>query len=89
MCVCQINSRKHTHTQRTKRTPAPSTAGKGTVVYKNGDKYEGAWANDMRDGLGTLWIFREGKYVVRYNGEWRDDQPTVSHRTALVLWSSS
>lgn len=53
-------------------------AGKGTVVYKNGDKYEGDWSNDLRHGLGTLWIYRKGKYIVRYNGEWRDDQPVVS-----------
>lgn len=55
-----------------------SPAGKGTVIYKNGDKYEGDWASDTRHGLGTLWIFRDGKYKVRYNGEWREDQPTVS-----------
>lgn len=54
-----------------------ASAGKGTVIYKNSDKYEGDWANDMRHGLGTLWLYRDGKYVVRYNGEWRADQPTV------------
>lgn len=48
------------------------------MVYKNGDKYEGDWANDLRHGLGTLWIYKAGKYIVRYNGEWREDQPTVS-----------
>ncbi len=48
------------------------------MVYKNGDKYEGDWAQDVRHGLGTLWLFRDGKYVVRYNGEWRNDQPNVS-----------
>ena len=52
-------------------------AGKGTIIYKNNDKYEGDWANDMRHGLGTLWIFKDGKYVVRYNGDWRNDRPTV------------
>jgi hypothetical protein len=50
------------------------------VVYKNGDKYEGDWAGDLRHGLGTLWTYKEGKYIVRYNGEWRDDQPTVRER---------
>jgi hypothetical protein len=53
------------------------SAGKGTVVYKNGDKYEGDWNTGLRHGLGTLWIFKEGKYIVRYNGEWRNDAPTV------------
>jgi hypothetical protein len=27
-------------------------------------------------------IYKKGKYVVRYNGEWRDDTPTVSQPTA-------
>lgn len=59
------------------------TPGKGTVVYKNGDKYEGDWAQDVRHGLGTLWLFRDGKYVVRYNGEWRNDQPNVGRLQRL------
>lgn len=55
-------------------------AGKGTVIYKNGDKYEGDWAQGLRHGLGTLWLYKKGKYVVRYNGEWRNDAPSVSVR---------
>lgn len=44
-------------------------------MYKNGDKYEGGWSCDLRHGLGTLWIYKEGKYYVRYNGEWQDGTP--------------
>lgn len=47
------------------------------MIYKNGDKYEGDWSSSLRHGLGTLWIYKGGKYVVRYNGEWRDDSPNV------------
>jgi hypothetical protein len=39
---------------------ALSYAGKGTVIYKNSDKYEGEWAFGMRHGLGTLWIYKVG-----------------------------
>jgi hypothetical protein len=65
--------------------------GKGTVVYKNGDKYEGDWALGLRHGLGTLWVYRDGKYSVKYNGEWTGDAPTVSyicllHSLAQIAW---
>lgn len=53
-------------------------AGKGTVIYKSGDKYEGDWREDTRHGLGTLWVYKEGKYRVRYHGNWVDDAPAVS-----------
>jgi hypothetical protein len=46
-------------------------------VYKNGDKYEGDWALGFRHGLGTLWVFRGSKYMVKYNGEWNNDMPEV------------
>lgn len=47
------------------------------MIYKNGDKYEGDWENGVRSGLGTLWIYAGGKFVVRYNGMWRKDRPEV------------
>ena len=28
--------------------------GKGKLLYKNGDVYEGDWKNDKRDGSGKL-----------------------------------
>lgn len=55
------------------------------MIYKSGDKYEGGWLADVRHGLGTLWVYKDGKYKVRYNGEWRDDQPTV-RRWACLPW---
>jgi hypothetical protein len=59
-------------------------AGKGTVIYKNGDKYEGDWAAGLRQGLGTLWIYVDGKFVVRYNGMWHKDRPSVCARHPLL-----
>jgi hypothetical protein len=51
--------------------------GKGVVTYKNGDKYEGDWREGVRHGNGTLWVFKGGKYHVRYSGEWVNDLPQV------------
>jgi hypothetical protein len=51
------------------------------VTYKNGDKYEGDWREGVRHGNGTLWVFKGGKYHVRYSGEWVNDLPQVR------LWS--
>lgn len=53
--------------------------GKGVVTYKNGDKYEGDWQDGYRHGNGTLWVFRDGKYYVRYSGDWDQDLPHVGH----------
>ena len=47
------------------------------MIYQNGDKYEGDWENGLRHGLGTLWIYIDGKYVVRFNGSWHKDKPAV------------
>ena len=44
-CVPTLNSFLH-------------ATGKGTVIYKNSDKYEGEWAFGLRHGLGTLWIYK-------------------------------
>lgn len=48
------------------------------MTYKNGDKYEGDWQENYRHGNGTLWVFRDGKYHIRYSGEWAEDLPDVS-----------
>ena len=47
------------------------------MIYQNGDKYEGDWESGLRHGLGTLWIYTDGKYVVRFNGSWHKDKPAV------------
>jgi hypothetical protein len=47
------------------------------VTYKNGDKYGGEWQDGKRHGNGTLWVLQEGKYKVRYSGDWQHDLPEV------------
>ena len=37
-----------------------------TLEYNNGDKYEGGWSDDQKNGRGTLFYKNGGKYV----GEW-------------------
>jgi hypothetical protein len=48
------------------------------VTYKNGDKYGGEWQDGKRHGNGTLWVLQEGRYKVRYSGDWQYDLPEVS-----------
>lgn len=45
------------------------------MVYKNGDKYEGDWEEDLRSGLGIYYSYVNGLYKIRYSGEWRSDRP--------------
>ena len=40
-----------------------------TIVYANGDIYEGEWKNDLREGRGVL-KFSNGDF---YEGEWKND----------------
>ena len=40
------------------------------MVYSNGDKYDGQWERDKRNGRGVIY-FADGK---RYEGEWVDDK---------------
>lgn len=42
----------------------------GVMQYKDGNKYDGKWIDDKRDGRGTLY-FTNGD---RYSGEWKDDK---------------
>jgi hypothetical protein len=56
---------------------AAAAAGQGVVTYKNGDKYGGEWRDGKRHGNGTLWVLQDGKYNVRYSGDWLDDLPEV------------
>ena len=45
------------------------------MLYKNADKYEGDWEDDVRSGLGVYWVYDNGRYKVRYNGVWEKDLP--------------
>lgn len=45
-------------------------SGTGTIVYPNGERYQGAWFAFRREGYGVL--FRFGKLV--HQGFWRDDK---------------
>ena len=47
------------------------------MIYANGDRYEGDWCNDKKDGKGKL------RYSVglinydngdKYSGDWKDDK---------------
>lgn len=35
--------------------------GPGTMMYANGDVYEGLWANDTKHGTGTFFYMSKGK----------------------------
>ena len=43
-------------------------SGKGTVKYRNGDKYQGQFFQDKKHGQGTH-TWRDGK---KYVGEWKE-----------------
>ena len=44
-------------------------AGNGKNTYMNGDRYDGTWKNDVRDGYGTQY-FASGD---KYEGAWAND----------------
>lgn len=43
--------------------------GKGKIVYKNGDVYDGEWRNGSKDGKGKM-VYKNGDI---YDGEWFND----------------
>ena len=56
--------------------------GYGVYKWKSGEKYEGYWDNDKRNGEGTnYWISGE-----KYSGEWKDD---VRHGSGTNSYKSS
>mmetsp|Transcript_25188 Transcript_25188/g.83162 ORF Transcript_25188/g.83162 Transcript_25188/m.83162 type:complete len:257 (+) Transcript_25188:336-1106(+) len=42
--------------------------GQGTLLFKNGDKYEGEFREDMQSGFGTHWTNVQGKLILQYRG---------------------
>lgn len=38
------------------------------MVYANGNKYIGAWENDLQHGIGIMFLAEEG---VKKQGEWK------------------
>lgn len=44
--------------------------GKGTYVFSNGNKYEGEWFEDLKNGYGVLY-YLNGE---RYEGFWENDK---------------
>lgn len=54
--------------------------GRGRMVYRNGDIYEGNWEHNQRNGLGHMQYSFSGGPVrgetikAEYDGEWKDDQ---------------
>lgn len=41
--------------------------GHGTLMWKDGKRYDGEFANDKRDGKG-VFVWQDGR---QYNGEWK------------------
>jgi hypothetical protein len=45
--------------------------GFGTMTYSSGEKYQGQWADDHKEGTGTF-TWRQGQYL--YSGQWKNNQ---------------
>jgi hypothetical protein len=54
-------------------------SGRGTMVFLNGNRYDGEWADDKLNGHGTF-VFANGN---RYEGQFRDARPN-GYGTAVV-----
>jgi len=48
-----------------------SKYGRGVYLYVNGNKYEGEWANDKKNGRGCYTYFASGE---KYDGQWTDGE---------------
>ena len=61
--------------------------GYGVYEWKNGDKYEGRWSNDKRNGHGVQVEWNRGKKERgqhKYIGDWKDD---VHHGKGIQKWA--
>ncbi len=47
--------------------------GKGTMLWRNGEKYVGSWENGKRSGYG-IYSFSDGSEADRYEGHWANDE---------------
>ena len=48
--------------------------GKGVQVYRNGNKFDGFFANDKRHGQGSFFVKRGTRLRLQYSGEWSEDK---------------
>jgi hypothetical protein len=44
--------------------------GKGTYLFPNGNRYDGDWVADLKEGYGTLTYVNGEKY----EGQWKADK---------------
>ncbi len=47
--------------------------GKGTMLWRNGEKYFGSWENGKRSGYG-IYTFSDTSPADRYEGHWANDE---------------
>jgi hypothetical protein len=52
--------------------------GTGTMIYDNGDIYEGEWIDGLRHGNGIFTTYNEDGEVATYNGNWENDKKNGS-----------
>ena len=48
-------------------------SGKGKLVFKDGEKYEGDFENDLRNGFGVYTYSKENERDY-YEGHWKEDK---------------
>lgn len=46
--------------------------GRGSMIYRNGDRYDGDYRNGKRDGCGTFTFASGRSYVGQFRGDWFD-----------------
>ena len=59
--------------------------GKGTYRWKNGDFYEGEWANGKKQGTGGMSIKRSGKTDSVITGFWKKDTYIGKHEKPFKI----
>ena len=57
--------------------------GKGVLIYNNGDKYEGEWKKDKKEGEG-VFIDRNGKYEGEYKNDMKEGKGTIYYNNGNV-----